>query len=242
VTLRVIRLLSNHERVFKHLHESSKSLTRFLSQDITNFTVSRKHGTFRPTLLSLVASNADTSINSLTSTVFHSYYSSIDSSSESHASDIPSFVSRLTALKGVGPATASLILSTVDPERVPFFGDELFRWAMWDTPAPSSKGPAGTTKGWKRKIGYNAKEYVQLVDVVEQVRTRLGVGVDEIERVAFVLGKEGLDLDSDEAVEDEEEDEVEAAEKKGSSKRKVRTSSSGAAVSEVDDTIKRRRT
>jgi hypothetical protein len=178
----------------------------------------RKHGTFRPTLLSLVSSNPDATISSLTATVFSEYDSSLDSDSE--PPDIPSLVSRLTALKGVGPATASLLLSSLDPDRVPFFGDELFRWAMWDAPiAPGKSGHGAHGKGWKRKIGYNAKEYTALVDVVERARTRLGVTVSELERVGFVLGKEALDIE--EGLEDSDDTTEEIGSKGANFKRKA---------------------
>lgn len=94
----------------------------------------------------------------------------------------------LTQLKGIGPATASLLLSAFAPESVPFFSDELFRWCMWDEP--------GSPAGWKRAIKYNAKEYAQLVTKVKQITERLKVIAVDVERVAWVLGKEGVDLDA----------------------------------------------
>ena len=65
-----------------------------------------------------------------------------------------SALTTLTKLKGIGPATASLLLSTSDPENVPFFSDELFRWAFWED-KPGCR--------WDRKISYSAKEYRELV-------------------------------------------------------------------------------
>jgi hypothetical protein len=83
-------------------------------------------------------------------------------------------------LKGIGPATAALLLSTYEPEELPFFSDELFRWAFWKD-APGSR--------WDRKIKYSLKEYRDLVARVDELRDRLGKGALEAEKVAYVLGK-----------------------------------------------------
>lgn len=91
----------------------------------------------------------------------------------------------LTKLKGIGPATAALLLSTSDPEKLPFFSDELFRWAFWDRKSGS---------GWDRKIKYSVKEYRELKEKVDGLRDRLGKGAIEAEKVAYVLGKREVDL------------------------------------------------
>ncbi len=187
----------------------------------------RKHGTFRPTLLSLVSSNPDNTVSALTAAVFSLY----DSGDE--PADVPSLVSRLTALKGVGPATASLVLSAFDPARVPFFGDELFRWAMWDAPVSGRAAPGASATGWKRKIGYSAKEYAALVDVVERVTARLGVPASEVERVAFVLGREGASVDEGVEVEDE------AKAAGGGGKRKI--SNGGDAARDEDSELEKKK-
>ena len=46
-------------------------------------------------------------------------------------------------LRGVGPATASLVLSVAFPMDVPFFGDEVFEWLC------GGEGPE------KRKLKYD---------------------------------------------------------------------------------------
>jgi hypothetical protein len=92
----------------------------------------------------------------------------------------------LVGLKGVGPATASLLLSVLEPRDVPFFSDEVFRWCCWDDGG-----------GWQRKIKYNVNEYEVIVKKVEELRRRLGGGEVEavrVEKVAWVLGKEGVDV------------------------------------------------
>ena len=101
-------------------------------------------------------------------------------------------------LKGVGPATASLILSCFRPDCVPFFSDEMYRWLCWDDPA--TKG----MRGWKRQIGYTKKEFTTLIDraraLLERLRSEDGaadVDMLALEKAAYVLGKEEVDLDDD---------------------------------------------
>jgi hypothetical protein len=88
-------------------------------------------------------------------------------------------------LKGIGPATAALLLSTNNPEELPFFSDELFRWAFWDDVSGSR---------WDRKIKYSLKEYRDLVVRVDGLRERIGKGALDIEKVAYVLGKRETSL------------------------------------------------
>lgn len=91
----------------------------------------------------------------------------------------------LVTLKGIGPATASLLLSTLNPQEIPFFSDELFLWALWGNK---------TGNRWDRKIKYSAKEYRELLAKVNQLRERLGASALDAEKVAYVLGKREIDL------------------------------------------------
>lgn len=104
-------------------------------------------------------------------------------------------VDLFSKLKGVGPATATLLLSLHDPDNIPFFSDELYRWVFWDAP-PTAKGA-----GWKREIKYTVKEYLQLYPKVQELKARLqaeapgtSVGALDIEKVAYVLGKQAQAL------------------------------------------------
>jgi hypothetical protein len=151
----------------------------------------RKHGTFRPSLLSLVQSNSSSTIESTTRNAF---------SSLSPSSPLPA-LKVLTQLRGIGPATASLLLSVAASDEVPFFSDELFRWCVGD---------------WKRGIKYSVKEYASLVEKVAELRGRLEVRAVDVERVAWVLGKEGMRL-----IADEEAKEDKAVEKKGGEDKMV---------------------
>lgn len=89
------------------------------------------------------------------------------------ASDASAAIGILTKLKGIGPATASLLLAVHDPRRVIFFADEAFYWLCCG--------------GKKDPIKYNAKEYAALNAQVQTLCKRLGVQAVDVERVAFVL-------------------------------------------------------
>ena len=131
------------------------------------------HGTFRPTLKALVNQNDEETISKVTANAFETF-------SKDPKSNVKPALTELNKLKGIGPATASLLLSVYDPDQAPFFSDELFRWAFWD----SGKG-----KGWDRPIKYTPKEYLELFQQVQELRERLEVKAVEAEKVAYVLGK-----------------------------------------------------
>jgi hypothetical protein len=144
---------------------------------VRNSRITRKHGTFRPALLSLVQSNSADFIQQTTHAAFKARLSSPKAAAKI-----------LTELRGIGPATASLLLSVASPDSIPFFSDELFRWCMWDE---------GTSAGWKRVIKYSMKEYEALLGKVEELKGRLGVRAVDVERVAWVLGREGVNVDAE---------------------------------------------
>jgi hypothetical protein len=156
-----------------------------------------KHGTFRPSLLALVSSNTDDLVGESTSAA----YKMMKNKDMTYDEEQNSFgykgvavtaMGILTKLHGVGPATASLILSAGEPDWCPFFSDELYRWCFWGEEERKGKG-----RGWKRKIGYTVKEYKELFEKVWEIRERLGVNAVEVEKVAWVLGRKGVDLDTD---------------------------------------------
>ena len=151
-----------------------KNLRRF------GLTIHRSHGKFRPSLKGLVQQNSEEFVEATTSEGF-SAESWLDS------------LNTLVKLKGIGPATAALLLSTNNPEEHPFFSDELFRWAFWSD-APGSR--------WDRKIKYSLKEYRDLLARVDELRDRIGKSALEAEKVAYVLGKRetslGISMRSDE--------------------------------------------
>lgn len=91
-------------------------------------------------------------------------------------------------LKGVGPATASYILAIMAPDTVPPFSDEAYRWILYSP----------DREGWSKKIKYDAKEYRTYLEGVKALVERLGgdVTAGEVEKVGFVLGKEGAEFRS----------------------------------------------
>lgn len=98
----------------------------------------------------------------------------------------------LSKLKGIGPATASLLLSCYDPVKVPFFADELYRYLHWEE---------AKNKGWDRKIKYTIKEYKDLFEKLQNLQERLENESGEtppaidIEKMAYVLGKRAQNKD-----------------------------------------------
>lgn len=143
------------------------------------------HGKFRPTLRSLVQQNDENTIAEVTRDAFASYDKSVKD-----ARAAKSALATLTKLRGIGPATASLLLSVFDTGNAPFFSDELFRWCMYE----DSKG-----QGWDRDIKYNLKEYLELYDKVHAFKERFRKAFDrelsvvDIEQVAYTLVKGSVD-------------------------------------------------
>ena len=135
------------------------------------------HGINRPSLPGLLAQNSEEVVESTTKSAFALY--------KSDATNYSAPMKKLEELKGIGPATASLLLSILDGDNAPFFSDELFRWVCWDE----------ALGGWKRKIKYDKKEYGTLWDGVKTLRERLGDGVSavDLEKCAFVCGKLAVD-------------------------------------------------
>lgn len=146
------------------------------------------HGTFRPSLRKLVESNSEETVEESTKVAFALY-------AEDNKALDQAVASLAKALRGIGPATASLLLSVYDSENIPFFSDELVRWSLFD----DAKGC-----GWDRKIKYSIGEYKQLVPIVQALRKRLneGRGSEKIftaldaEKVAYAIGngRDGADV------------------------------------------------
>lgn len=100
--------------------------------------------------------------------------------------DIDAALNVLTKLKGIGPATASLLLAVHDATRAIFFADEVFWWLCCD--------------GKQSPIKYNAKEYRSLCSAVNDLHERLDVAASDVERVAYVLMKGPASLKSSDHV------------------------------------------
>ncbi|OIW26104.1 hypothetical protein CONLIGDRAFT_656656 [Coniochaeta ligniaria NRRL 30616] len=123
-----------------------------------------RYGKFRPTLMKLVSSNEPDFVTQTVKEASESYRGK---------ADVGAALGILTKLKGIGPATASLLLSVLHPERVIFFADEAFYWLC--------------CSGQKESIKYNAKEYQTLSDRAGELCKRLKIKAVDVERVAFVI-------------------------------------------------------
>lgn len=158
---------------------SDKASERFLKKEqvVTLVEWKLSHGTFRPKLKQLVESNPDETVESLTQSSFAGL-----TANDVRPEHVKAALTGLTALKGIGPATASLLLSVAVPNTVPFFSDELFRWSFHET---------GKGKGWDRQIKYTPKEYMELFVRVQELISRVEVSAVDAEKVAYVLGKQG---------------------------------------------------
>lgn len=88
-------------------------------------------------------------------------------------------------LKGVGPATATLLLAICAPDDIPYFSDELYAWLV---------SPHQSSSTDKLKLKYDVKEYRCLFEAWLEFRhSSLSRGLRDVkavdlEKVAYVLG------------------------------------------------------
>lgn len=160
-----------------------------------------KHGKFRPNLLKFAESNPADLVKETTQDAFACLKetSGTKPGTQVEWTKVDAALKKATALKGIGPATASLVLSCADKNCIPFFSDELFRFVHWDGSGDGIK-PAAKGNEWDRTIGYTMKEYKRLVERIGQLRAILaGNGADmaalDLEKAAWVMGKERMEID-----------------------------------------------
>ncbi|KAH8813318.1 hypothetical protein F5884DRAFT_632850, partial [Xylogone sp. PMI_703] len=135
-----------------------------------------RHGVYRPTLPKQVASNTNEQVKETLTEAFALY--------QQPGIKTSAVIRKLSGpLKGIGPATASLILSVYDPAKVVFFSDEAYRWLC-----AGGNGAA--------EIKYTMKEIDDLFEKSKVLMDRLGVPALDVERVAYVLMKEGAGASS----------------------------------------------
>lgn len=135
-----------------------------------------RHGKFRPTLMGLATSNSAALARKTIAAAIQAYRRAAE---PSDAGSVAAALKELTKLRGIGPATASLLLSVHDPDRVIFFSDEAFYWLC-------GGGGGGGRFG---SIKYNNKEYDALRKRAGELVKRLGVSATDVEKVAYVLFK-----------------------------------------------------
>ncbi|CAE6520438.1 unnamed protein product [Rhizoctonia solani] len=129
-------------------------------------------GKFRPVLPSLIAQNTPAKVKSSTQDAFSSL-SDMSSSTPPYQPFRALLKSLCGALKGVGPATGSLLLSIYD-DRIPFMSDEAYIWVMY------------ADQGTKKKdVKYTEKGYLDYA-----VAGKAGITPAELEKVGWILGRE----------------------------------------------------
>lgn len=111
------------------------------------------------------------------------------------AENIRKVLDVFTRLKGVGAATATLLMASNDQTNIPFFSDEVYRWIHHDDAPTKPALKGGGASGWTREVRYTIKDYLEFYPKVQQLRERLnlesnGVQVTalDVEKVAYVLG------------------------------------------------------
>lgn len=134
-----------------------------------------RHGKFRPSLMKLVSSNAPETVWSATSAAAAASKSSSGASARRNTDTL----GILTQLRGVGPATASLLLSVLDPQGAIFFSDEAYWWLCCG--------------GRRDAIRYTPREYDALCARARALGDRLrGAAMVDVEKAAYVAMREGL--------------------------------------------------
>lgn len=134
--------------------------------------VDSRHGKFRPTLMGLVTSNDPNTASKTVQEALTAY----GKPSGEKPGNVAAAMTALTKMRGIGPATAALLLSVHDAERVIFFSDEAFWWLCCD-------GKRGAP------IKYTPKEYESLRLEADKLVSRLAVSATDVEKVAYVLMK-----------------------------------------------------
>lgn len=155
----------------------------------------------------MVRSNSADTIHKVTEEAFCSL---LEASTNSDDGSFPlASLERLSkSLRGIGPATASLVLSLAPtgPFRgAPFFSDELYLWLCQDSIYSSGHSNQQTVQrektgktNVKNTLKYSMQEYQHLWNSVRSLQRRIskgeegnryqGFSVLDIERIAFVIG------------------------------------------------------
>lgn len=143
-------------------------------------------GKFRPMLPKLIKSNEEKDVKAVTQAGLGIFLDSIKSFPNGKITDSSAYkklvkeaLKKVCELKGVGPATGSLILSLlskITDLAPPFFSDESFEYYVLESQRPSTK------------IKYNVKEYVEeLIPVHLSIKEDNEITFNEIERGGWAL-------------------------------------------------------
>lgn len=120
--------------------------------------------------MKLVSSNDSAAVEDIVAEAIKTYR---------ETSDVSKTLNVLTKLRGIGPATASLLLAVHQPDKVPFFSDEVYYWLC--------------NNGRSESLKYNMKEYGSLISKSQDLMARLDVGAMDVEKAAYVLMKQGAE-------------------------------------------------
>ncbi|KAK4866168.1 hypothetical protein LT330_008509 [Penicillium expansum] len=167
-----------------------------------------KHGVSRPMLMGMVKSNQVATITKSTSTAFATLPDADPVVAPNDAFPKASLDALTAPIRGVGPATASLILSIATvfgdaKKEVPFYSDDVYLWlCLMDFPEGQDSTEQKPSKHKKPNgeliAKYNMNEYRDLWDASQELRARLNndvgkksgdgpVSFIDIERAAYVL-------------------------------------------------------
>ncbi|KGO68023.1 hypothetical protein PITC_053110 [Penicillium italicum] len=167
-----------------------------------------KHGVSRPMLMGMVKSNQVATITKSTSTAFAALPDADPVAAPNDAFPKASLDALTAPIRGVGPATASLILSIATvfsdaKKQVPFYSDDVYLWlCLSDFPEGQDVSEHKPSKHKKPNgeliAKYNMNEYRDLWNASQELRARLNncaeeksghepVSFVDIERVAYVL-------------------------------------------------------
>ncbi|OJI90616.1 hypothetical protein ASPTUDRAFT_113997, partial [Aspergillus tubingensis CBS 134.48] len=157
-----------------------------------------QHGTFRPALLGMIRSNSEAVVRDATGKAFKAltaHHTSKEGDEEEKKFPSEALDILTKALRGVGVATASLVLSLASTADVPFYSDDVYLWVcMEEVPSPSTSVKRGVYKrlNGELNVKYTMKEYRELWEGVKGLKERLegkekGVSGLDVEKVALVV-------------------------------------------------------
>ncbi|KAK1150282.1 hypothetical protein N8T08_000184 [Aspergillus melleus] len=176
-----------------------------------------KHGVSRPMLLGMIKRNTDDVVEKATANAFaellaprRRLVNEFDGTSTEKGGAFPEFCLGMLSgpLRGVGPATSSLLLSVATAardavEEVPFYSDDVFLWlCLGEVPVDGEEESAKQKKENIRagifkpngeiNVKYTVQEYRQLWDAVGKLRRRMNalgspVSCMDVEKAALVL-------------------------------------------------------
>jgi len=147
----------------------------------------RKKGKFRPTLKKLISQNEEEDIISITQTVFRLITNEKNSnpSKDEYKKLIKSGMTQLVKLRGVGPATASLLLSILNKITKlapPFYSDEAAEFLF-------EKFSDSSNVGGEIKLKYSMAEYMKWLDLFYDLNDDFSYDFTDLENGMWVLKK-----------------------------------------------------